>query len=60
MVTDRPAREELADSIAADDRRIAPVDAGQGVGMICDDATVAEVIDEMCSGAEALPAGWGA
>ena len=60
LATDRPAREELADSIAADDRRIAPVDAGQGVGMIRDDATVAEVIDEMCTGAQALLAGWGA
>jgi nitronate monooxygenase len=34
------------------------VDAGQGVGMIRDDATVAEVIHEMCTDAQALLAGW--
>ncbi|MBZ4613435.1 nitronate monooxygenase, partial [Mycobacterium avium subsp. hominissuis] len=39
--------------------RVAPVDAGQGVGMIRNDATVAEVIDEMCSGAEQLLSRWG-
>lgn len=53
------ACEELEASIAADDRRVAPVDAGQGVGMIRDDASVAEVIDEMCSGAERLLTAWG-
>lgn len=53
------AREELAAAIAAGDFRIAPVDAGQGVGMIRDDASVAEVIDEMCAGAEGLLSGWG-
>jgi nitronate monooxygenase len=56
---DPQACDELAASIAADDRRVAPVDAGQGVGMIRDDASVAEVIDEMCSGAERLLAAWG-
>lgn len=56
---DPQSRDELAASIAADDRRIAPVDAGQGVGMIRDDASVGEVIDEMCKGAETLLAGWG-
>ena len=39
-VLDPPACEELAAPIAADDRRIAPVDAGEGVGMIRDDASV--------------------
>jgi nitronate monooxygenase len=56
---DAPACDELAAAIAADDRRIAPVDAGQGVGMIRDDASVAEVIDGMCTGAQRLLAGWG-
>lgn len=36
----------------------APVDAGQGVGMIRDDATVGEVIEAMCSGAEQLLSRW--
>ncbi len=56
---DPGACDELAAAIAADDRRIAPVDAGQGVGMIRDDASVAEVIAEMCTGAEKLLSGWG-
>ena len=56
---DPAACDELASAIAADDRRVAPVDAGQGVGMIRDDASVGEVIDQMCAGAERLLAGWG-
>jgi nitronate monooxygenase len=59
LSADRQARDELAGSIAADDRRIAPVTAGQGVGMISDDAPVGEVIEQMCAGAEKLLAGWG-
>lgn len=55
---DAPACDELAAAIDADDRRIAPVDAGQGVGMIRDDASVAEVIDAMCTGAHRLLTGW--
>jgi nitronate monooxygenase len=55
---DAPACDELAAAIAADDRTIAPVDAGQGVGMIRDDASVAEVIDGMCTGAQRLLAAW--
>lgn len=55
---DAGARDELAAAIEAGDCRIAPVDAGQGVGMIRDDASVAEVIDEMCAGAEALLRRW--
>ncbi len=56
---DSGAREELAAAIAAADCRIAPVDAGQGVGMIRDDTSVGEVIDEMCTGAARLLSGWG-
>jgi nitronate monooxygenase len=55
---DATACDELAAAMAADDRRIAPVDAGQGVGMIGDDASVGEVIERMCAGAERLLAGW--
>jgi nitronate monooxygenase len=58
-VLDRSACAELAAATAADDPRIAPVDAGQGVGMIRDDASVGEVIEQMCAGAESLLAGWG-
>lgn len=56
---DPSACDELAASIASDDRSIAPVDAGQGVGMIQDDASVGEVIEQMCVGAEKLLSGWG-
>jgi nitronate monooxygenase len=56
---DQPACDELAAAIAADDRRIAPVDAGEGVGMIHDDASVAEVIEQMCTGAQRLLTRWG-
>lgn len=57
---DVSACDELAAAVAADDRRVAPVDAGEGVGMIRDDASVGEVIAQMCAGAERLLAGWGA
>lgn len=59
LAADRAARAGLAASIAVDDCRIAPVDAGQGVGMIGDDASVREVIETMCSGAQSLLAAWG-
>ena len=60
LAADQPASAQLAAATAADDRRIAPVDAGQGVGMINDDASVGEVIETMCAGAERLLTGWGA
>lgn len=56
---DPPACDELSAAIAADDRSVAPVDAGEGVGMIRDDASVGEVIEQMCAGAEELLARWG-
>jgi nitronate monooxygenase len=37
---------------------LAPVDAGQGVGMIRDDATVADVIEALSVGAQSLLARW--
>ncbi|MCV7196858.1 NAD(P)H-dependent flavin oxidoreductase [Mycobacterium angelicum] len=58
LAADLSARQEVAASIAADDLRVAPVDAGQGVGMIRDDAPVGEVIEAMCSGAQNLLARW--
>ncbi|GBG38227.1 NAD(P)H-dependent flavin oxidoreductase [Mycobacterium montefiorense] len=59
LADDQAARDELAASIKADDRNVAAVHTGQAVGMIRDDASVAEVIDGMCSGAEKLLTGWG-
>jgi nitronate monooxygenase len=48
------AQAELAAAIAADDRRTAPVDAGQGVGMVTGVAPAGEVIEQLCAGAEKL------
>jgi nitronate monooxygenase len=59
LASDGSASAELSAATAADDRRIAPVDAGQGVGMVDGEATAAEVIETMCAGAERLLSGWG-
>ncbi|OBK39929.1 2-nitropropane dioxygenase [Mycobacterium sp. 1245111.1] len=58
LAVDADAEAELATAIAADDRRIAAVDAGQGVAMVTDVAPVGEVIDRLCTGARELLAGW--
>jgi nitronate monooxygenase len=59
-LADNPgAQDELVAAIAADDRRTAPVDAGQGVGMITGIAPAGQVIERLCAGAEKLLAGWG-
>jgi len=60
LAEDADAEAELAIAIAADDRRIAAVDAGQGVGMVTGVAPVGQVIDELCTGAEKLLTSWGA
>ncbi|MFE5287191.1 NAD(P)H-dependent flavin oxidoreductase [Nocardia sp. NPDC056611] len=44
------ARAQLAAANAADDPRIAPVDAGQGVGLVTAVRPVAEILGELCSG----------
>jgi nitronate monooxygenase len=59
LADDTDAPSELAAAIAADDRRTAPVDAGQGVGMVTDIAPVGQVIERLCAGAEKLLTGWG-
>jgi nitronate monooxygenase len=59
LADDRSAQAELAGAIAADDRRTAPVDAGQGVGMVTGIAPVGEIIERLCTGAEKLLASWG-
>jgi nitronate monooxygenase len=58
LAEDADAEAELATAIAADDRRIAAVDAGQGVGMVTGVAPVGEVIERLCAGAHELLAGW--
>src|SRR6202012_4355003 len=58
LADDADAEAELASAIAADNRRIAAVDAGQGVGMVNDVMPVGEVIERLCTGAHELLAGW--
>lgn len=59
LAADPDARARLAAAVAAEDPRVAPVDAGQGVGMIGDGASVAEVIGPMCLAAESWLVRWG-
>jgi nitronate monooxygenase len=59
LADNHDALDELDVALAADDRRTAPVDAGQGVGMVTGVTPVAEVIERLCSGAEKLLAAWG-
>ncbi|MGA8128302.1 MAG: nitronate monooxygenase [Mycobacterium sp.] len=59
LADDPDAEGELATAIAADDRRTAPVDAGQGVGMVTGVAPAGQIIERLCAGARELLAGWG-
>jgi len=58
LADDRGALDELAAALAADDRRTAPVDAGQGVGMVTGVVPVGQVVEQLCVGAEKLLAAW--
>lgn len=58
LAGDAGARAELAEAIAAEDYRVAPVDAGQGVAMITGVEPVADVIERLCAGAERLLTRW--
>jgi nitronate monooxygenase len=59
-LADHPdALDELAAAVTADDRRTAPVDAGQGVGMVTGVVPIAEVVERLSAGAEKLLTGWG-
>ncbi len=58
LAADSAARAELAAGIAAENTATAPVDAGQGVAMVTAVLPAAQIIDELCDGAERLLAGW--
>lgn len=58
LADDAQAGAELAAAMAADDHRIAPVDAGQGVGLLGGSRPVSVVLDELCTGAQRLLARW--
>ena len=51
---DTAARDALRAGIAADDPRLLPVDAGQGVGLVTAVEPVADVLDAWCRGAAGL------
>ncbi|WP_396906396.1 NAD(P)H-dependent flavin oxidoreductase [Mycolicibacterium phlei] len=53
------ARAELAAAIRVGDHRRAPVNAGQGVGMVRASRPAADVVAELCAGAERLLRRWG-
>ncbi len=53
----RPSPERLRAAIAADDPRLAPVDAGQGVGLVTHIEPAADIIDRLCTAAAELLAG---
>lgn len=52
------ARHALAAAVAADDPRLAPVNAGQGVGLVAESRSAAEVIERLCVDAAALLRRW--
>lgn len=58
LASDAAARAGLAEAIAADDRRIAHVDAGQGVGLLTDVRQAAEVVERLSVGAAQLLGSW--
>lgn len=59
LADDPDAASQLAAGIAAEDQRVAPVDAGQGVGMVVDSRPVGILLEELCAGATELLARWG-
>lgn len=56
---DEDARATLSRAVDAADHRIAPVNAGAGVGMVRDARPAADVIAQLCAGAETLLRRWG-
>jgi nitronate monooxygenase len=54
LLADRDAPRALDAAIAADDHRLAPINAGQGVGMLRNIQPVADMIDQLCTEAAQL------
>lgn len=52
-------RAALAAAVADEDYRVAPVNAGQGIGLVRESVGAAEVVDRLCRGAEQLLRRWG-
>lgn len=58
LATDSDAHHALEAAVGADDHRLAPVNAGQGVGALTAALPAAELIDQMCTGAAQLLGQW--
>jgi len=54
LTAEHHAHQALAAAIAADDHRLAPINAGQGVAMLRTVRPAAEVIDQLCAEAARL------
>ncbi len=55
----RAAREALATAMDTHDPAVAPIDAGQGVGVLTESRPAAQVIEELCSVAQRCLRPWG-
>jgi nitronate monooxygenase len=58
LSTDHTAREALAAAIAADDHRLAPINAGQGVALLRTVRPAGEVTEQLCADASRLLDRW--
>ncbi len=59
LAGDEVARQRLAEAGRADDYDVAEIDAGQGVGLVRDERSAAEVIADLAAGAVRLLGRWG-
>ena len=57
-LVDADARAALVAAAAAEDYRVAPINAGQGVGMVRESRSAAEVIERLCAEGEQLLRRW--
>jgi nitronate monooxygenase len=58
LASDAAARASMAEAVAADDHRIAHVDAGQGVGLLTAARPAGEVVEWLSNGASELLGAW--
>jgi len=58
LASDVAARARLAEAVATGDRRIAHVDAGQGVGLLTEARPAGEVVERLSAGAADLLRSW--
>jgi len=59
LAADEAARQRLAEAGRTDEYDVAEIDAGQGVGLVRDERSAAEVIQDLAGGAVRLLGRWG-